>query len=281
MMKAMVRIWIFVSVVILLAGCTLTVGGNRSTPTPLPPEVVASPMPTLAVLPTETKDNPRAAPPIPSDPLELMLYSHTRWDSLWVDLTYTQYAGDAANTTVAANRYQVWLEHPNKGRVLSGAAQGRPERLWVSDGQVYRETGGIPQDLPPSLFGNYSPPALPSDSVNPHPFGSFMGPIPGEFIFSTGLAQRSGEFRPVGSETVAGRETLILEYFRYPDMPVFDRLWIDAQTGVILRFVSFGKPPGGPLDTEVLVNAIEYDLAFGEAVFEVEGVLPEEYVEGP
>ena len=141
---------------------------------------------------------------------------------------YISYTGDAANTPLERIRTQVWLKQPNKARQLSGLAGGAPTRLWISDGSNQQENGGAVTSLPPIAQGDILPPSLPSDGVTLHPFAGLMGSVLGEFIFSTGLAQRTGEVHLVAKEIYAGRRTLVLEYFCYPDGPVIDRIWPDA-----------------------------------------------------
>jgi hypothetical protein len=108
-----------------------------------------------------------------------------------------------------------------------------------------------------------------------------MGNVLGDYIFSTALAQRTGEYRLVGSETYAGRETLVVEYFRYLDGPVIDRIWLDAATGVILRYINFGKPAGGPINVEITTTAVQIDEMLPEAAFNLGSSLPDSFADGP
>jgi hypothetical protein len=108
-----------------------------------------------------------------------------------------------------------------------------------------------------------------------------MGSVLGDFIFPTGLAQRTGEYRLVGQEVYTGRGTLVVEYFRYLDGPVIDRIWLDAATGVILHYVNFGKPAGGPLSVEITTTAVQFDGTLPEAAFILGGSLPDRFAGGP
>ena len=254
--------------IVLVSACTRAQPAGL--PTPAQPKIVASPMPTLTPIPLEIQaastQQPAPVLAVPKDPTELMRLSHTLWRSLYADYLLINYQGDAANTVLDTTRTQVWLAQPRHGRLLSGPANGVPQRLWVSDGTAMQENGGVVSLLPPNLEQPFIPPP-PSDTVYPHPFAGLIGSVMGDYIFNTSLAQRSGEYRLVGSETFAGRQALVVEYFRYADGNVIDRQWIDAQTGLILRYVSFGKPAGGPLSVEVVVQSIVLEPEFSPETF--------------
>ena len=182
---------------LLLAACNLVLAVQTPAPVDqpatLPPEVVASPLPTLTSAPSETPglaaEGQATAPA--STPTELMLFSHTRWHSLWADVTVIQYAGDGSNTPVQQERFQIWVAQPLQARLLRGPLDGVPQWQWISDGSNYRESGGVEAPLP--RFENlvFWPPAQPSDSISPHPFASLMNaPVLTDLIFSTSLGHR-------------------------------------------------------------------------------------------
>jgi hypothetical protein len=273
----MKRLLLFPVLLLWLVACSLPATPSA---TLLAPEMVASPMPTLTPLPVLKQASPASAGPDTDDPVQLMLYSHDHWATLWVDVVYVSYAGDIAQTVIDSTRTQLWLEQPNKARLLSGPAGGAPTRLWVSDGMNQQENGGAIAPLPPIAEGEFQPPALPADAVYMHPFGSMLGSVLGDFIFSTALAQRTGEYHLVGRETFVRRETLVLEYFRYPDGTVVDRLWIDAATGVILRYVNFGKPAGGVISVEIYATDVQFDGEMPEGAFIMGNGLPNSFASG-
>lgn len=279
--------WIFA--IALFSGCGLLSESVPKTITPLNPELAASPYPTLTHIPNLVTEATPASPepstgiqvpPAADDPRLLMLFSHARWQSLWADVIVTNYLGDEAHTVIDQIRTQIWLQQPASGRVLSGPANGTPERMWVSDGLAMQEDGGEILNVGPVTLGDFSPPFA-VDSVTPHPYGGMMGTMTADFILPTGLGQRSGEYRLVGRESWAGRDTLVTEYYRYPNDPVLERLWVDADTGVILRYASFGKPGGGPLSIELQVQAIQYDLPISPEFFVFNQPLPAAFAAAP
>jgi hypothetical protein len=241
---------------------------------PAQPVLVASPMPTLI---------PAAATPGKpvEDPVELMLFSHTRWSSLGADYTITDYAGDPANTPVMTTRTQVWLEQPGKGRLLSGPIGGAPVSIWLGDGKQYQSTGELIMDLPDLAGLVLNPPPPGSDTVYPHPLAGLLGSRLGDYIFSTPLAQRGGEYRLVGREELAGRPVVVVEYFRDINDQVIDRFWIDSATGVILRAINFGKGGGGVMTSQIVATQVQFDIDLDDSLFVLGSELPAQFSPGP
>jgi hypothetical protein len=268
-----------------LAACS---GAPPASPAAYQPELVASPMAALPAAPSTpppaspgADPNQEAPPPASLDPLTLMLFSHDRWSSVWAEYTLTDYAGDDANTPVQVTRTQVWLRQPGRGRLLTGAAAGRPERLWLGDGQNYQETGGEIAQLPPLEGLVFAPPSPGSDTIYPHPLAGQLSSRLGDYIFSTPFAQRGGAYRLVGSASHAGRDVLVLEYYRDNNELVIDRFWVDAATGVILRAINFTKAGGGAMNSQIEATAVLFDLPLDDSLFTLGAPLPAEFSPGP
>jgi hypothetical protein len=268
----------FMLLIFVLAACgrsTALPPAARTTPVqPAQPVLVASPMPTLF---------PAAATPGKpvEDPVELMLFSHTRWSSLWADYTITEYAGDPANTPVMTTRTQVWLEQPGKGRLLSGPLDGAPVSIWLGDGEQYQSTGEPIMDLPDLAGLVLNPPPPGSDTIYPYPMAGLLGSRLGDYIFSTPLAQRGGDYRLVGREELAGRTVLVVEYFRDLNDQVIDRFWIDSAAGVILRAINFGKGGGGVMTSQIEAAQIQFDIDLDDSLFVLGSELPAQFSPGP
>jgi hypothetical protein len=267
-------IFLIIPLIFLLSACS-----QPGIPAiPEQPERVASPMPTLTTPPEPTLELPTQVNPVPGDPRELMLYSHNLWTSLWVDALLMDYAGGASETPVDTTRTQMWIQQPAQALVVSGPAHGAPAYIWVSDGVYYQENGVTLGEMP--NYENYSfIPTFNDDSVEPHPFGSMLGTVLKDYIYSTSMAQRTGEYHLVGREAVAGRDVYVVEYFRYADGTVIDRLWVDTETGVILRYINFGKPAGGPPSVEMVVTDIRYDPDIPSDTFALFPTLPASFLE--
>ena len=240
--------------------------------TPLPSEMLASPMPTLTAPPV-------AAVSSGEDVRQLMLFSHQRWHSLWVDGVINSYAGDGSTILVQSTRVQVWIIQPAQVRILSGPEGGAPETTWVSDGKYYSDSNGPAQPMPDYSQTNFTPPITFSDTIYTHPLDGMFGTPFSAMIFPTGIAQRQGSYDIVGEEILVGRRTVIIEWSRGTGV-VIDRLWVDAQTGVVLRWLNFSKPGGQAISSEMYVNAILIDPSLPEQAFSLSNPKPEKFASG-
>jgi hypothetical protein len=207
---------------------------------------------------------------------QLMLFSHTKWQSLWADAQVDYYAGDGSNTVVQSIRIQVWTVQPALMRVLRGPAQGAPAEMWVSDGYNSREPGGQISLLPPSIREPFTPPTVFSDTIYSHPLGGYVGYGLGELLFSTSLAQRPGTYTVIGSETIAGRPAILLDW-SYTPGAVADRFWVDVETGVILRQQNFGKGGLQGLNSDIFIRTIQYAINPPANTFNTSSVMPESF----
>ena len=247
--------------------------------------------------PVMTKPNPAALPPRPTVPnptvppsavlleptqaavldgegvRQLMLFSHTRWQSLWADGRVDYYAPDGSNQVVQSERLQVWIVQPGQMRVLRGPAGAGPNEMWVSDGFNAREQGGQVLPMPPMEREAFTPPTTFSDTIYPYPLSGYVGYGLGDLLFSTSLAQRPGVYQVIGRENVAGRQAILLDW-SHTEGAVADRLWVDAQTGVILRQQNFGKGGLQGLNSEILITAIQYGVNPPANTFNVSSTMP-------
>ena len=262
--------------VLIFTACSV-----KNSPSEAPiPERIASPMPTLTPVMESTQVNSTESLVRPTDPRELMLNSHQYWQSLFVDALLMDYAGGSAPDPLQTTRTQIWIRQPDQALVISGAADGVPTYIWVSDGTYYQENGSTLGELPDFTEFNFNP-SWQDDSVEPHPFGSLLGTTLKDYIFSTSMAQRTGEYRLVGKDTIANRDAYIVEYFRYADGIVIDRLWVDTETGIILRYINFGKPAGGPPSIEMVITDLRYNLEIAPEKFTLFQQLPANFAASP
>ena len=171
------------------------------------------------------------------------------WRTMWVQgrsATYT-------STGIQNNTYlQGWLNRlDGSGRVLStdtipgnlGFTLDMDPRFgWVSDGKTitsFEAQSGQPAALPQGIM-------YPFDQANP-----VLG-----VIFPSFLAIRSEDLQTVRMDQQAGRTALVAVWANY-------RIWIDAQTGVLLR--SQTRDQAGQITQDAQVTAIAYDLAIPAA----------------
>src|SRR5687768_3652572 len=69
-----------------------------------------------------------------------MLESATRWKSIWMDGTITQYAPEGGDTPLMVSREQVWIDlTTSRFRILTGPTDGAAETFKASDGVTILE----------------------------------------------------------------------------------------------------------------------------------------------
>ncbi|MEW6240282.1 MAG: hypothetical protein AB1564_05680 [Chloroflexota bacterium] len=206
-----------------------------------------------------------------------LLYSHTNWQTIWLDGVVTWNAPEGLDAPAQVYRQQVWVDQPNfRFRYVNGPADGEPDFLRVSDGQNILETNlttgqSLPSSLPDFVRAPFEPPSVVTDTVYPHPLEGQIGSPFGALILPAGLGQRSGTYVPINLETVLGRETLVVEWSPQPGL-LASRYWVDTQTGVILRAQDFGKGGGEVIQNEYVINSIEFDQPLADSLFLVEPV---------
>lgn len=198
-----------------------------------------------------------------------ILFSHTYWQSLWVDARLD----DQVGALTSSQRVQVWVDQPARARVLSGPLDGAPALLWISDGEQTRTGDKVRVE-------EYIPSPLQTDVITPHPMSSLLPTPLGSLLFPGGLAQRGGTYRPAAVETIAGREALVVDWIA-PWGDVVDRFWVDALTGVILRQQNHGKDGGGALTSDYQVTAITFEYAIHPETFNRLAAFPPGFASGP
>jgi hypothetical protein len=209
---------------------------------------------------------------------QVMLSSATKWQSLWMDGTVIVYAPDG--TFVGSSREQVWIDQAaSRFRILSGAVDGSPEMLKACDGAAIIEMNpatGSSQGIPLPDFARVSGyvPPLEEGAAHPNPLWGQIGTPLSQLAFSSDFAQNQGTFRSVVIEPVAGREALVVEWtFTANSQPSW-KLWLDTQTGVILKMQEYGKDGSQILQGERVVNQVTINSAFDDALFRPPASMP-------
>jgi hypothetical protein len=102
-----------------------------------------------------------------------------------------------------------------------------------------------------------------------------MGTQLSQLAFTSDFAQNEGTFKPVKTEFVADRETVVVEWtYMQNDLPSW-RVWLDVETALILKMQTFGKGGGETVQTEAVVNQVIYDDQFADALFRAPASLPQ------
>jgi WD40 repeat protein len=196
-----------------------------------------------------------------------MTSSSTFWQTIFVDGTITWYAPEGENTPAQVYHEQDWIDHANhRFRVLLGPADGVAETFKACNGLTILEI-----DL---KSGQSQSRSLPTFAQDPAPvpgqdmlWGQIGTPL-SEIALSADYSGASGgEFAPLNLDTVAGRQTLVVEWTQADNsLPSF-RAWVDVETGVILKLQEFGKMGGETVQGERVVNQVVYDAGFEDALF--------------
>jgi len=262
---------LFIALSLILSACgTLEI--SLATPEPVippgyAPEVTAQPKLSLT---SSSEEIQRA-----------MLQSAQNWSSVWLDGTVTQYAMDGSDTPPQILREQVWIDLPtSRFRVLMGTAEGLAKKFKACDGMTILDMDlktGQSQSYPLPEFAQVKQfvPMLEPGHAYPQPLWGQMGTQLSQLAFTSDFAQNEGTFKPVATEFVADRETIIVEWtYIQNDLPSW-RMWLDMETAVILKMQTFGKGGGETIQTEAVVNQVIYDDRFAEALFRAPTSLPQ------
>lgn len=210
-----------------------------------------------------------------------MLESALNWKSVWMDGTIKQYALDGSNAEPQVSREQAWIDLlTSRFRVLTGSTGGPAEKLKASDGMSILDMDlktGQSQSYPLPDLGPEKPfvPDWQPGFASPQPLWGQIGTQLSQLAFSSDLAQNEGTFKPIATEFVANRETVVVEWtYIQNDLPSW-KLWLDSETAVILKMQSFGKGGGEAIQSEVVVDQVIYDASFDEGLFRAPSAPPQ------
>jgi hypothetical protein len=210
-----------------------------------------------------------------------MLESATKWQSIWMDGTITQYALDGVDAPPHVWREQVWIDLPtSRFRTLTGPVDGAPGMFKASDGISVLDMDlvtGQSQSYPLPDLGPEKQfvPAWQPGFAYPQSLWGQMGTQLSQLAFSSDLAQNEGTFKTVATEFVAGRETVVVEWtYIQNDLPSW-KLWLDTETAVILRIQNFDKGGGETIQSDRIVHQVIYDASFDDALFHAPSTPPQ------
>lgn len=216
-----------------------------------------------------------------SDEIQLaMLESATKWKSIWMDGTVTNYAMSQTDSQPTTNREQVWIDlTTSRFRVVMGPVDGEAETFKSSDGISILE-----MDLQSGQSQSYPMAPLPEEKqyvptrqpgyAYPQPLWGQIGTPLSQLAFSSDFAQNEGTFKPSGIKKIADRDALVVEWTSAQNaLPSF-RMWLDVKTAVILKMQSFDKEGGEMVRSEVVVNRVSFNDVFANSLFETPASLP-------
>ncbi len=212
-----------------------------------------------------------------------MLESAARWSTLQMSGKIAWYLPDGSTQVFQEN---VWLDPlNNRYRVeLTGVEKSSDKFLKFSNGTTIYNVNLISGQIESYAYpdfarvGQYIPPIV-EGTAHPNPIWGQIGSPLSQLAFSSDYAQNKGVFTPVGKDSVAGRDALIVEWkFGENSMPSW-KMWLDTQTAVILKLQEFSKDGSGTLEGERVVESISYHQAMEKDLFALPADLPQ--VAGP
>jgi len=203
---------------------------------------------------------------------QAMIQSAAKWTTLKINGSITWFGADGS---IQSFQEQAWID-PSNNRFkveLNGVTNAADKIVRFSDGEtVYNlnlnsglaETSHYPNS---ARVGQYIPPV--SEGVAyPNPIWGQMGTPLSEMAFSSNYAQGGGTFKPLNLETIAGRETLVVEWTPASQTQVAYKFWLDTRTAVILKMQEFGVKEGADvLQGERIMTEITYDQIFDPNLF--------------
>ena len=196
---------------------------------------------------------PQAALTIDSSPGEirhLMNESRSSWQSLWLDSVYFNYGLQGFTGRPETTRVQAWLSQPDLRLTITwNSAEDNTYTELDRDGLVYT--------LSPA--GKFQ--ARHADAL-----GLRSTPLALEMITSgnSEIFNQPGQMQVLGEDTVAGRQTLVVDWSTngrgvWPDQY---RIWIDSQTGIVMRYQFYANPISDALLGEVIIVRLDLDVNF-------------------
>jgi Tol biopolymer transport system component len=197
--------------------------------------------------------------------------SASKWTTLQMDGSVTWYLPDGSTQLV---REQVWMD-PIRSRFkteVTGVTNTSQKVLKLIDGtNIYDAdlTLGQVQTFPIPDFirvGQYIPPLVEGEA-HPNPIWGQLGTPLSLLAFASDFSQNGGVFKPISIETIAGREALVVEWTYSGNVFSSLKMWVDAQTGILLKLQEFNKNGSGQLAGERVVEHISFDVTFDDLVF--------------
>lgn len=194
---------------------------------------------------------PLSAEASEADLRERMLESGRYWTNLWVDALLIQHGPKGYVGAPLIRHEQIWISKPQYSLVLSAWANRDVDHVWfAADGKVYDVDLGSGR---PFLY-DYHGDRLPVYSALDR------------FISPAEIANEAHRLEIAGQEQVAGRDTLIVEWYS-PDGVRAGRLWVDVATGVVLRWRQF-QDDSNIVILEIEVTSIKFDARFPRGTFD-------------
>lgn len=209
------------------------------------------------------------------DILGLMLNSHKLWKTLDANVTTVWQPAKDPQTV----QTHIQIEQISKARLTilqyDSNRQKMFDILWVSDGKNAYEQDNLSkrytQYALPSFaqsaddFGKQPPDAsLGTTTIIRHPMAILIPSPVGDYLYPTGLMQRRGQLKVMGSGKIAARNAVIIAWAGSDEngLPTGKAtFWVDAYTGVILKARVYGGDTWNDIAEETTIGHIVFDEA--------------------
>ncbi|RPI35132.1 MAG: RNA polymerase sigma factor [Chloroflexota bacterium] len=209
------------------------------------------------------------------DLMRRMVQSQNLWHTLWADIWVLDYGPAGYVGPPWEYRNQIWVSQPQDIVILAGPGSGKPEYYRVASGN-----SGYEVILDKNLTYNFTReegaqaslvyPSLLMSTVDK----TFAGPISDNYLpelfFPGGQDWFDSALEVVGSEEIAGRPALIVDWFK-PDGSHPARFWLDETYGVILKWREFDPQAPGTVARDILVSQVAFEINFPRGFFDFRG----------
>lgn len=230
-----------------------------------PTQVLPTPSPQVSLPPlTENSDQQQI--------LQRMLDSRSSWQTLWADALIIRYGPPGYIGPPQFYRNQIWIGESDQKVVIAGPSDEPPTyAMLINSSSVYEldlEAGisyyyivhpwvaFLPGEARPQFLGTYG-----YDTR-----GILDGSYVSRLLFPSEMVQNAWSVWVAGSEKMLGRDVLVLEVMR-GDV-VRSQVWVDTQTGVILRWIKYDDRQQWTVSEEITLTSLQYNINFPDQLFD-------------
>jgi len=204
--------------------------------------------------------------------LQKIRWSHTTWQTLWAEGLDRWMFPDGSGAIQGEVRSQAWVSQPGQSlREMYGHQGEEPTFMQVLDGVSWlrMDSSGQYREIvaaPDFLDGLYAPDQEASEEEARYPLGRILQTALARLVFPFPVNTGEVALEGIAMEEAAGRVALVVDLLRTGDVRT-DRLWVDAETGVLLVRQHFGRGGSEQPLSETRLTAIVYDPPIPEGCF--------------
>jgi DNA-directed RNA polymerase specialized sigma24 family protein len=192
--------------------------------------------------------------------------SASLWRNLWIDSQVVDYGPVSYLGPPRIYHAQAWVAQPAQSLELYGLLGENPSSVYLVSGgvrYVHSPEWSIPRIVP---WEQENDPLLLNERLR-------------QMVFphTAPWVRQEGHLDSVGREQIAGRETLIVDWFSVIGERRA-RLWLDNITGIALRIQEYGGPGYETLIAESMATEVIYNLEIpAETLFDPHAIQNQNY----